>query len=179
MRRLLCCALLTIAAAPLNAQERIGFKIFDLGMPYSAMAGNLAFHCSERPTDLADQECRSRRNVKESIAGVEVQGIDLQFFNERLSRIAVHISERHFLGVAEALIEKYGAPRRSTEALQNRMGATFEGAVYTWKREGGVIRAEQYYGSLSDSVVVWMSDTHVAEFARRRASKAEARSRDL
>lgn len=178
MRTLLCCTLLTISAH-LDAQERIGFKIFELGMHYSAMAGNLAFDCTDRQTDLADQECRSVWNLKESIAGVEVQGIDLQFFNERLSRIAVHVSERNFGDVVQALVAKYGAPRQSTETLQNRMGATFEGAVYTWKRERSVVRAEQYYGSLTDSVVVWVADAYIAEFARRRASKAEGRSKDM
>lgn len=86
-----------------------------------------------------------------------------------------------FSTVRDGLIGKYGSPsKRDLEVLQNRMGATFQGEVIEWSREGSSIRLKQFAGSRDTASLTIVEHKGMVEFGeRRRAKRIEGGAKDL
>ena len=84
-----------------------------------------------------------------------------------VTRLVLIISSRDFDTVEAGVVTKYGQPTKtSNDAVQNRMGATFQNVEHYWEGEGGrYIRLSKYAGSLEDSTLYFGTAEDTAAFA--------------
>jgi hypothetical protein len=164
------------ASKPDSALE---FKGIALGSEISTVENTGRFHCRDPKSPIADQLCSLKYNERETIAGVPVKVLLLYYYSGKLETISVAFDEKHFSQVSAALSEKYGQGNIQTEAVQNRMGATFENRTLSWRRGATSLQAKRYSGQLDQSVVMYRSDYALEEFLRRRKSSVKDSTKDL
>ncbi len=114
-----------------------------------------------------------------SYAGVRAD-ISLMFYEDKLSMAHAKFSPSGFASVVSAIREKFGPPSSTkSEAITNRMGASFENQILEWKRSSTTIRAEKYTTSVDRSSVKIFVDSYFTEFNRREAATTKQRTKDL
>jgi hypothetical protein len=103
----------------------------------------------------------------------------LYYYAGKLETIGITFDEKHFSQVGAALEEKYGQGNLKSETLQNRMGATFENRILSWRKGEATLEAKRYSGKIDTSSVIYRSDFALQEFARRSKSSVKDSSKDL
>ncbi len=167
----------TAAAAP--QAEKFAYKGIELGSAIAAVASNPKYECRTASAPAADTICGLRAKEKETIAGAPVKSLFFFFYDGKLTSIAIHLEEKHFTQVAEALRGKYGNAPVQVEALRNLKGQAFENRTYTWKSPTESLLAQRYAGRLDQSAIRYSADELISRIEARRAAVAKDPSKDL
>lgn len=166
------------AAAAGNNTE-LEFKGIALGSAIATIEDTGRFSCRDPRNPIADRICSLKFNERESIAGAPIRVLVLYYYSGKLETISIAFDEKHFSQVAAALSEKYGQGTLTSETVQNRMGATFENRILSWRRGQATLEAKRYSGKIDTSSVMYRSDFGLQEFARRRKTSVKNSSKDL
>ena len=151
MKKMVLIALTILFAAAGYAQEipKIEFKGLAPDEDASEIIKGLDWQCSPTQTGGSDTGCI---NHKETIAGVRTESVSVFLKDKHVTTILISFSEKDFDRVTAALGEKFGKPtKEENKAVQNRLGASFENAIKTWKNGDTVMVAMQRAGSLDKS----------------------------
>lgn len=167
----------TVSAAP--SAERFAFKGIELGSAIADVASNPRFECRTASAPAADTICGLRPKETETIAGAPVRSAFFFYFGGKLTSIAIHLEERNFAQVAEALRGKYGEASVKTEAIRNLKGVAFENRTYTWKTATESLTAQRFAGRLDQSAIRYAADDLIRRIEARRAAVAKDPSKDL
>jgi len=155
------------------------FKGIELGSDMSVIEDTGRFSCRDPGNPIADRICTLNYDESETIAGAPVRVLALYYYSGKLESISISFEENQFLQITAALSEKYGQGKARSEAIQNRMGATFENKILLWRRGKATVEATRYSGTVDRSSVVFRSDFSMEEFARRRKSSIKGKAKDL
>lgn len=166
-------------AAAVGNNTELEFKGISLGSAITTVEDTGRFSCRDPRSPIADRICSLKFNERETIAGVPVRVLALYYYSGKLETISIAFDEKYFSQVAPALSEKYGQGTVRSETLQNRMGATFENRILSWRRGQATLEAKRYSGKLDTSSVMYRSDFALQEFARRRKTSVKDTSKDL
>ncbi len=166
-------------AAATGTSAGLEFKGIALGSAIATIEDTGRFSCRDAGNPIADRICSLKFNERETIAGVPIRVLLLYYYSGKLETISLTFDEKHFSQVAAALVEKYGQGNSRSETLQNRMGATFENRILSWRRGQATLEAKRYSGKLDASGVMYRSDFALQEFAKRRKSSVKDSSKDL
>jgi hypothetical protein len=166
------------AAAAGNSTE-LEFKGIALGSAIATIEDTGRFSCRDPGSPIADRICSLKFNERETIAGVPIRVLALYYYSGKLETISIAFDEKYFSQVAPALSEKYGQGTVRSETLQNRMGATFENRILSWRRGQATLEVKRYSGKFDTSAVMYRSDFALQEFARRRKTSVKDTSKDL
>jgi len=128
---------------------------------------------------MADRVCRLKFGERETIANAPIKMILLYYYSDKLETISIAFDPKYFSEVAAALTEKYGAGSVTTEAVQNRIGATFENTIHSWRRGNTTLEATRYAGTLDMSSVFYRTDFALEEYGRRRGTTVKEKAKDL
>jgi hypothetical protein len=162
------------------AQEAsFDFKGITLGSAIDAIESDSRFGCSVAKTEIGDRICSLKYKVTETIAEAPIKNILLGYYYGKLETISIYIPEEHYSSVSSALNEKYGSTPLKTEMLKNRLGASFENRIYSWRRNNAILQATRYSSDLETSSVVYRTDFAMEEFARRKKEADKKKSGDL
>lgn len=90
----------------------------------------------------------------------------LLYTNDQLGEVSFYMGSGSFDRIVSSLRAKYGPPSsRSTERVQNQMGAQFMNEIVRWQRNGQIIEAEKYYQRIDRM----MLSLYSLEFRREEA----------
>jgi len=173
---LLACSAAAPAAPP---AERFAFKGVELGSPIANVASNPRYECRTASAPAADTICGLRPREKETIAGAPVRSLFFFYYDGRLTSLTIHLEEKHFAQVVDALRGKYGDTPAKTEAIRNLKGVAFENRTYTWKTPSETLLAQRYAGRVDQSVIRYAADEAIRRIEERRAAVAKDPRRDL
>jgi hypothetical protein len=155
------------------------YKGIELGSGIAAVASNPKYECRTASAPAADTICGLRAKEKETIAGAPVKSLFFFYYDGKLTSLAIHLEEKHFAQVAEALRGKYGDAPARTEAIRNFKGETFENRTYTWKSSTESLTAQRYAGRVDQSAIRYSADELIRQIEARRAAVAKDPSKDL
>lgn len=164
--------------APAGA-EPFAFKGIELGSAIVHVASNPKFECRSASAPAADTICGLRPKERETIAGAPVKSVFFFYYDGKLTSIALHVDEKHFAQVTDALRGKYGAAPVKTEAIRNLKGVAFENRTYTWKSATQSLTAQRYAGRVDQSAIRYAADELIRGIEARRAAVAKDPSKDL
>jgi hypothetical protein len=92
-----------------------------------------------------------------------------------VQRISLPFASDQFGSVAEAVIEKFGPPKKTThETEQNQTGATFLNVVHKWTAAGGIEVTLSKFASRVDTSLLYFStsaDREMLEHNRKERAK--------
>ena len=166
-------------AAAAGKNTELDFKGIALGSAIATIEDTGRFSCRDPGNPIADRICSLKFNEKETIAGAPIRVLALYYYSGKLESISIAFDEKHFSQVAAALAEKYGQGNMKSETLQNRMGATFENRILSWRRGEATLEAKRYSGKIDTSSVMYGSDFALQEFTRRRKTSVKDSTKDL
>jgi hypothetical protein len=166
-------------AAATGQSTGLEFKGIALGSAMATIEDTGRFSCRDPGSPIADRICSLKYNERETIAGVPVRLLLLYYYSGKLETISIAIDEKYFSQVLAALSEKHGPGSVKSETLQNRMGATFENRIVSWRRGEATLDVKRYSGKIDTSSVMYRSDFALQEFARRRKGSVKNNSKDL
>lgn len=162
------------------AQEStFDFKGIALKSDISIIENDSRFTCKDSDGVFADRSCSLKFNESETIAGVSITFFMLSYYNGKLDSMSMSVLEKHFSGVISALLEKYGVTEPKTEIVRNRMGASFENRIYSWRKKGATLVATRYSADLETSSVRYRTDFALEEFGRRKKTADKKKAGDL
>lgn len=170
---------LTSSSAVYAEGSPLDFKGIALGTDISSIKSTSKFSCRDIQGPMADQVCHLNFDENETIAGVPVELLVLIFFSKKLETISVTFNSESFFKVVAALKEKYGPGEVRSEVVQNRMGASFENKIYSWRRGEAAIIARRYSGKIDRSTVNYVTDLALETSERRRSSTTKDNADDL
>lgn len=166
-----------VMAAP--PAERFAFKGIELGSAIALVASNPKFECRSASAPAADTICGLRPKETETVAGVPVRALFFFYHGGKLTGIALHIDEKHFAQVADALRGKYGEAPVQTETIRNLKGVAFENRTYAWKSASESLTAQRYAGRVDQSALRYSADELIRRIEARRAAVAKDPRQDL
>lgn len=166
-----------LGAAP--QAEKFAYKGIELGSAIAAVASNPRYECRTASAPAADTICGLRAKEKETIAGAPVKSLFFFFYDGKLTSIAIHLEEKHFTQVVDALRGKYGNVPLQTETLRNLKGLVFENRTYAWKTPTESLTAQRYAGRVDQSAIRYSADELIRQIEARRAAVAKDPSKDL
>jgi hypothetical protein len=119
MKRLILTPALLIAVSGALADKPYEFNGLALGTPLATIQDQRRWDCAESKSHKGQATCFLDREHKESIGGVAMDTVTLQFRDRRLSTISAFFSEQDFDKVLDALKAKFGNPsqERTTSAI--------------------------------------------------------------
>ncbi len=170
---------LAFAATAAPAAEKFTFKGIELGSGIAAVANNPKYDCRAASAPAADTICGLRPREKETIAGAPVRSLFFFYYDGKLTSLSIHLEEKHFATVTEALRGKYGAAPVRVENLRNLKGVSFENRIYTWKSPTETLTAQRYAGRVDQSVIRYVADDAIRRIEERRAAVARDPRKDL
>lgn len=179
MRAITFLGLICACTSVLAQSEPFEFKGIALGSDIAAIESSSRFSCRDPNSPIADRTCSLRYGEKETIAGAPVNTLLLHFYGGKLHAISISFEAKNFSQVADALKEKYGEAVFKTEEIQNRMGATFENRIYTWRRPEAILEAKRFSSKIDTSSAFFRTDFALQEFTRRRGSSVKEKAKDL
>lgn len=113
-------------------------------------------------------------------AGHKAGSVSFVYLAGKLMMAEATLPAFAFRDIVEGLTQKYGPPSTSaTEILQNRMGATFQNEIVTWRRHNGEIRVSKYDRDLETARYGLTADEYIAEMNRRRANRVKGGAKNL
>lgn len=161
------------------ASEPFGFKGIDLGSGIEPVASNPKYDCRSASAPGSDTICSLRAQEKETIAGAPIRSLFFFYYDGKLTGIAIHLEEKNFAQVVEALRGKYGEARLEREAIRNLKGVGFENRAYTWTGQGATLMARRYSGRLDLSSIRFSADELIHRIEQRKAAVAKDPGKDL
>lgn len=167
------------AAGAAPQAGKFAFKGIELGSGIAAVASNPKYECRTASAPAADTICGLRAKEKETIAGASVKSLFFFYYDGKLTSIAIHLEEKHFALVAEALRGKYGDTPVKTEAIRNLKGEAFENRTYAWKSPTETLLAQRYAGRVDQSAIRYSADELIRRIEARRAAVAKDPNKDL
>lgn len=171
--------LASLAAMPSAGAEAYGFKGALLGSHVGLVANNPKYDCRAVNTPTADRVCGLRKDEQETMAGVPVESVFYYYDQGLLTGVVVHLDEKRFQTVVEALRVKYGSPVTTTETLKTLAGTAFENRIHTWRQAGQSIVAQRYSGRVDKSSIRILDDGAAERIRQRRDAVAKQPARDL
>jgi hypothetical protein len=108
-----------------------------------------------------------------------VKSLFFFYYDGKLTSIAIHLEEKRFAQVAEALRGKYGDTPARTEVIRNLKGMVFENRTYAWKSPTETLLAQRYAGRVDQSAIRYSADELIRRIEARRAAVAKDPSKDL
>jgi hypothetical protein len=127
-----------------------------------------------------EQVCALGTGAGETFAGASVRGVELQFVQEQLARVAVTFSERYYSALLSFLGVRLGASDdRTFHARGGMAAAEFEAGVHLWKHDGVSLVLEQFAGKIDRSMLTYGSAPAMAELVRSKTSYPRGAHRDL
>lgn len=159
--------------------EKFAYKGIELGSGIAAVASNPKYECRTASAPAADTICGLRAKEKETIAGAPVKSLFFFYYDGKLTSIAIHLEEKRFAQVAEALRGKYGDTPARTEVIRNLKGMVFENRTYAWKSPTETLLAQRYAGRVDRSAIRYSADELIRRIEARRAAVAKDPSKDL
>jgi hypothetical protein len=176
---LLGLALASFSAGAAPSPEKFGFKGIELGSGIAAVANNPKYECHTASTPAADTICGLRAQEKETMAGAPVNTLFFFFYDGKLTSIAIHLEEKHFAQVVDALRGKYGDTPVQAESIRNLKGLVFENRTYTWKTPGETLTAQRYSGRVDQSSIRFKADELIRRIEQHRNAVARDPRKDL
>lgn len=168
-----------------TVSEPFEFKGIVLGSDMASIESNPRFECdnNQKPTEssgnrFCDQICGDRRH-DETIAGVQIDYMHLYAYNGKLHTIRIFFNSAYFDVVSLALTKKYGDGNFKSEVIHNRMGATFENKIITWRRAGATLVATRYDDDINTSLVEFQTDFAAEEMKRRSELFIKKKANDM
>ncbi|GEM_PF-3106962 len=96
-------------------------------------------------------------NLGQSLAVIELGE------GESLESVEIEESKGAMLGLVEILQKKYGAPKKTTNPVENKMGTKFDQEIFVWvDAQGNRITVESIYDKIDQGRIVIESSTRVA-----------------
>lgn len=173
-------ALASISTLALANPAPFEFKGIALGSDLADFESNPKYSCWDPNKPLVvDNVCKLNSSDIETIAGAPVKSLLFLFHAEKLSSISIHLEEKYFTQVVEALTEKYGQGQYTSEVIKNRMGTSFKNKNYTWIKLGVLLEATRYAGKLDTSVVLYRTVKSIEEYKNRRGTSSKDHAKDL
>lgn len=189
-------ACLLAAGAAFGQTPSIEFNGVPLGAPAQAVLDrNPAFecratYCSLYPTSSFSRICGytgpSRDECVRKIladsrwGGTIPDSYSVSLRDGAVDSVMIVFSHRDFARIADGLIEKYGKPTSDeTEALQNRMGATFSSRTLQWHRPDGAIMAMERASTVDKSIVSMKTAAALASERAGQANQPKATAKQL
>jgi len=114
MQRLILASALFVAMSSALADKPYDFNGLTLGTPLANIQDQRRWDCVESKSHKGQATCFLDREHKESIGGVAMDTVSLQFHERRLSAISAFFSEQDFEKVLDALKARYGNPRQES-----------------------------------------------------------------
>jgi hypothetical protein len=179
MRLILVILAMLASSLALGQSETFEFKGIALGSDIATIEANPRFSCRNPSSPIADLVCSLRYGENETIAGVPISALLLYYYNGKLQTISISLDSKQFPQVSEALKEKYGEGNVKTDAVQNRMGATFENKILSWRKPGATLEAKRFTSKIDRSSVIYRTDFAIEEFQRRHGSTTKEQAKDL
>ena len=172
--------LVFLLTSTVSAEESsLDFKGIALGSDIASIEGSSRFSCRDPQNPIADRICSLNFGERETIAGAPVQALMLFYYSGKLETISISFDSKHFSEVAAALTEKYGTGSVKTQTIQNRMGATFENKIHSWRRGIATVETKRYSHKIDRSSVTYYTDFSLKEFARRQGTAVKEKADDL
>lgn len=113
-------------------------------------------------------------------AGHKAGSVGFSYFAFKLVRAEATLPVFAFSDIVDGLTAKYGSPSsKTTEQLQNRMGATFLNEIVSWRRGNATLEITKYGRDLETARYSLTADEYWSEVARRRATKAKGTAKSL
>lgn len=159
--------------------ETFGYKGLELGSSIVQVATNPRYECRASNAPAADTICSLRPRERETIAGAPLTSLFLFYGEGRLTSIALHLEEKHFARVVDALAGKYGRPTLRAAPVRNLKGAAFENRIYTWRNATDSLMAERYAARIDQSAIRYAADDLIRRMEQRRAAVAKDPRQDL
>jgi hypothetical protein len=102
------------------------------------------------------------------------------FYADALSMVSIRVQSGGFDTVTAALIEKYGKPNAvKTEALQTKIGATYQNITMTWRRSDSSIIATKFSGDINTSLIIYKLNSADNEIKKRSEEERKKNASDL
>lgn len=119
MKRLTLAAALLLSMSVVRADKPYDFNGLKLGTPLATVQDQRRWDCVNSKGRKGQATCFLDGEHKESIGGVAVDTVSLQFHGGRLSAISASFPEQDFDKVLDALKAKYGNPvqERTTSTI--------------------------------------------------------------
>ena len=96
-------------------------------------------------------------NLRHTLAVIELGE------GEALESVEIKESKGAMLGLVEILQEKYGAPKKTTNPVENKMGTKFDQDIFVWvDAQGNRITVESIYDKIDQGRIVIESSARVA-----------------
>lgn len=177
-------AAIALASSVAFAQEPLTFKGFELGAARSDFLA--AFPEGQCKPDTCywstKHHCRNDDKCIKALiyGGVTPEAMLATFSEDRLVSIYLTFSSEQFAGLAAAMVARFGQPDDETnEAVQNRMGATFDNRRLSWIRGDSSLRITKRTSKLDRGTVSLTSLQYLKDKASERQEAAKARAKDL
>ncbi|HXZ91992.1 MAG TPA: hypothetical protein VEG36_03850 [Burkholderiales bacterium] len=114
MKRLILVPALLMAMSGALADKPYDLNGLTLGTPLANVQDQRRWDCIESKSHKGQATCFLDSKHKESIGGVAMDTVTLQFHERRLSAISAFFPEQDFDKVLDALKAKYGNPRQES-----------------------------------------------------------------
>lgn len=155
--RLLVLSLLSLVAllptAAPAADTPFAFKKYALGSSRLDVLSKRPFTDCENITVDSPRGCGGH-DPGETIAGKPVDGIYLDYYDDKLYRITLLIAMRDYTDVVKGLAEKYGEPQRhEVETFFHADGTKYKSHVYAWMNGVSIIFAIHNIGDYKTSEI--------------------------
>jgi hypothetical protein len=108
------------------------------------------------------------------VGDIPVNQPAITFRDGKIEAIDLVFGYAYYEIMKDALIEKYGSPtNRTVDVVKNRLGATFNSEVLSWKRDDGGILMIERSGNLDLSTVMIYSQAYEKALEKEKRSRAK------
>jgi len=160
-----------------QANDRLDFKGLYLGSDISLVRKTGKYFCHKPDdTSLFEAQCFRYPAFKETIGGVPIEVLTLNYVSKKLMIVHITVKPGNFDTAISAIEEKYGKGKKSTSIIENNFGAKFENRSYEWRRNRDSIKASLYGSKINESVITFTDDD---EFGKRFDAREKKRGKDL
>lgn len=175
--------------AQAQPQERLEIKGLTPGMTRAEVIAKYPdLRCLDIPTRKGLESCGATR--ANDHANMSVLQLDtyaghrpkmyMVLINSGITTsVSVELGTLDFVGVTDAIAQRYGKPKIERSTVHNRMGASFDQETHTWTRGEDTLRARKRGRSVDNMEVVLTSTARIAERIEENKQHAKENSKDL
>jgi hypothetical protein len=168
------------------AQEPLVFKGFPIGAPKKAVIAAYPKplvpckeDCTWSPFDLCYPDLG--QCIKPfRYGGITPSLMTMKFRNDKLVEVRLSFGSMQFEALAAAMTERFGQPTEvKNEAVQNRLGATFDNRILLWTRGDAILRITKRWSTVDDGSMHFVGTQYLKDQADKRAKSSKAHAKDL